>query len=198
MRQIALLAMVALFLAVGVPAFATTPAHANPNLLMNGSFETGDFSGWTQGGDTGFTSVVCGGGAEDGNCYATMGPVGDQGTLSQTFGTSAGTQYTFSFWLNAIGDDPSNFSASWDGTVVYSQADPNTGGVWQEFSFTETGTGNDTILFSFRDDPGFISLDNVSVTPATGTTPEPSSWLLLGSGLLAVGGVVRRKFQAGR
>ena len=195
MRQKALLAAFALVavLLVGAPtAFAT-------NLLTNGSFETGDFSGWTHTGDTTFDSVQCGGGAQDGLCFASLGPVGDQGFLGQSFSDTPGTQYTFSFWLAASGDDVSNFSASWDGTSVLNLSDPNTGGNWQQFSFTETGTGSDTIQFSFRDDPAFLSLDNVSVsTSGGGTTPEPSSLLLLGSGLLAVGGVVRRKFQANR
>jgi hypothetical protein len=198
MRQKALLAVVALVavLLVGAPtAFAT-------NLLTNGSFENGDFSSWTTGGNFEFTQVVSGSyyvytGAQDGQFYATMGPTSSDGTLSQSFSDTAGKHYTFSFWMASVGDDPSDFSAYWNGTQVFGQTDPNTGGVWTQFSFQETGSGSDSISFAFRDDPAYIALDNVSVSAPT-TTPEPSSLLLLGSGLLAVGGVIRRKFQANR
>jgi hypothetical protein len=189
-------ALVAVLL-VGAPtAFAT-------DLLANGSFETGDFSGWTTGGNFEFTQVSSGpfyvySGAEDGNFYVTMGPVGSDGTLSQTFSDIAGQHYTVSFWMAAAGDDPSDFSAYWDGTQVFGQTDPNTNGAWTLFSFNETATGSDTISFAFRDDPAYIALDNVSVGPCCSQTPEPSSLLLLGSGLLTVGGVIRRKFQANR
>ncbi len=197
MRQKALLAVVALVavLLIGAPtAFAT-------NLLNNGSFETGDFSFWTTGGNFEFTQVVSGAfyaytGAQDGQFYATMGPTSSDGTLSQTFSDTAGGHYVFSFWMASVGDDPSDFSAYWNGTQVYSATDPNTGGAWTQFQFDEVGTGSDTISFAFRDDPAYIALDNVSVSPLT--TPEPSSLLLLGSGLLTVGGVIRRKFQANR
>ncbi len=102
-------------------------------------------------------------GAEDGGFYAVLGPVGANGVLAQTIFTTAGVNYTFCFWLNAVGDNISNFGASWDGKPVYSQNDPNTGGTWTLFSFPVIGTGVDNISFSFRDDPGWIALDNVSV-----------------------------------
>jgi hypothetical protein len=198
MRQKALLAVVALAVLVAVAPMA----FASPNLVNNGSFESGDFTGWTQGGN--FLADVVNfpfsvySTAEDGSWYAVLGSVGSDGTLSQTFATTAGANYTFSFWFASNGDNPSDFSASWDGVSVLSLTNPNTGIPWSLFSFTETGTGSDTIQFSFRDDPAWMALDNVSVTQNGGTTPEPSSLLLLGSGLLTVGGVVRRKIKANR
>jgi hypothetical protein len=55
-----------------------------------------------------------------------------------------------------------------------------------------TGTGSDTLTFAFRDDPGWMALDNVAVTQ---NAPEPSSLLLLGTGVLGLAGMVRRKFR---
>lgn len=190
-KTLAVVAILALALCVSAPTFAS-------NLVTNGSFETGDFSGWTPGGNFTFTQVVSGpfyvySGAEDGNFYATLGPVGADGTLSQTIATTPGQQYTFSFWLNAVGDSPSDFSAFYDGNPLFTSVNPNTGNVWTEFTFTVTGTGSDTILFSFRDDPAWIALDNISVTPTSGGVPEPASLMLLGTGLLGLGGTIRRK-----
>lgn len=186
-----------------VLAFGAPAAFAGTNLVNNGGFETGDFTGWTTGGNFEFTQVVSGPfyvypGAQEGTFYATLGPTsadGGDGTLSQTLSTVNGAQYTFSFWLAAVGDSPSDFSASWDGTTLYSATDPDTGGAWTQFSFNVTGTGSDTLSFSFDDDPAYIALDNVSVMQNTGTTPEPSSIMLLGSGVIALGGAIRRKMR---
>lgn len=195
MRAKTLLVVVALAVAVMVSG----PQTFAQNLLANGSFESGDFTGWTTGGNFEDTEVVSGAfyqytGAQDGSFYAVLGPVGSDATLSQTFSDTAGARYNFSFWLNAVGDSPSDFTASWDGTPLLSLTNPTTSGTWTQFSFEVTSTGRDTIQFAFRDDPGFIALDNVSVsTNCCGSTPEPSSILLLGTGVVALGGMAHRK-----
>ncbi len=198
MRQKALLAVSALVvvLLVGAPT-----AFASPNLVNNGSFETSDFTGWNVSAGS-LEEVVSGpfyvySGAQDGNLYSVWGSIGSDGSISQTITDTPGAQYTFSFWFASVGDDPSDFSAMWNSDTLLNLSDPNTGVNYTEFSYTVTGTGSDTITFNGRDDPAWMALDNISVTRVT-TTPEPSSLLLLGSGLLTVGGVIRRKLQKDR
>ncbi len=89
--------------ALGFSFSVAAPRTFASNLLTNGSFETGDFMGWSL--------VSCGppdcevysgqynvyySGAENGNYYAILGPVGIN-TLNQSFSDTSGAQYTFSF-----------------------------------------------------------------------------------------------------
>jgi hypothetical protein len=191
-----------LLVVVAAALVLCAPAAFAQNLLTNGSFESGDFApGWTCGGNCEFTQVVSGpfyvyNGAQDGQFYVTGGAVGSPATISQTFSDVAGGSYSLSFWMNSVGDDPSFFSVSINGNTLLSQSDPSTGGNWTEFTFNFTGSGTDTVTFQIQDDPEYIALDNVSVTEnGGGTVPEPSSFMLMGSGVLGLAGVIRRKLQ---
>src|SRR5580693_8250589 len=99
--------------AVLAAVFFFTPTAAQAGLIVaNGSFETGDFTGWTTGGNFTDVEVVSGTfyahpGADDGADYAVLGPVGSAATLSPVLTTIPAGSYSFSFWLNAVGDDPS-------------------------------------------------------------------------------------------
>ena len=88
-----------------------------PNLVINGGFETQDFSGWTIGGNTTYASPW--GAPHDGLNAAHLGPGGSDGILSQTLQTVAGQHYVLNFWLeNLAAGAPNAFYRQWDGTPV--------------------------------------------------------------------------------
>ncbi len=171
--------------------------------VQNGGFETGDFTDWTVSGDTSFVGVcsvsTCPGGFApyQGNYAAYFGPVGDTATISQEIPTVAGVQYTLDFFLaNPVGGTPNYFSVQF-GNASLSVTNFGAAFGWQEFDLTNVATGNETSLsFTFRNDPAYWFLDNVSVSSGSGgTTPEPGTFLLFGSGLVGIAGLVRRKLR---
>jgi hypothetical protein len=169
------------------------------NLVTNCGFETGDFTGWTLSGDTTFMGVSSSY-ANSGNFGAFLGPVGSDSSLSQFVGDNS-TLYEISLYLQGNGSGPNDFTASWNGNVLLSLVDSPAFG-YTQYTFDvsgNSGAGSNLLEFDMRNDPSYWGLDDVSVVNTGGpTTPEPSSLLLLGSGLLTVGGVIRRKFRANR
>ncbi len=151
---------------------------SGPNLVVNGGFETGDFTGWTT--DSG--SVTTGSTyAHSGTYGAQFGPVGSLGYLSQTLSTTPGTSYVLSFWLDSPdGETPNEFQVSWDGTTLLDEANiPAIG--WTNIQFVVTATDTSTVLqFGFRDDPTWLGLDDISVQsvqagPAIQFTASPTN-----------------------
>src|SRR5436305_6063044 len=117
----------AIVVALGL-AFASTGSALAANIVNNGSFETGDFTGWTLSGNTGFTGVECPGapfaGPGDGNCDAFFGPVGSTGGITQNLATVAGVRYFIGFDFDPDGGTPSSFSATFGGTTLISVNNP--------------------------------------------------------------------------
>ena len=177
-----------------VPALSFAyPARAN--LITNGGFETGDFSGWTVFGTdnavvgpTPFTSP------HSGNFQAIFG-FGDN-SISQNVTTTPGSFYVITFWLAPDvrqGGSPS-VAVNWGGSNIFSESFTSPSG-YTEHTFTVNASSPATQLqFQFSSIFGNVFyLDDISVTRA-GVPDGGSTVSLLGLALFGVA-VLRRKLR---
>jgi hypothetical protein len=157
------------------------------NLVANPGFEAGDFTGWTlSGADSApsFNGIFYGVDLQDahsGTFGAYFGPVGGVMTASQSMSVVPNTDYTISFWLaqapTAAAPYTNSLAVSFGGQSWINQADvpQNPYTLYSLVGFSPSNSA--TLQFSFRNDTGFFSFDDVSVAPTP--APEPAVWLLL-------------------
>jgi hypothetical protein len=204
------LVLVALLAVFAAQASAT-------NLLVNGNFSSGDFTGWTIGNTSNGTwgqgfPVVTGWPLGGGN--AAQGEVGEVnftgqyegGILSQSFNSGAGAA-TLSFDWAAMGDgtnqnaDGGLFELILDGSIL-AQYDVGTIGPNDLFNGTLTANANLTagnhtfeidVLRPYISVAGGTPYQYVTNADVEGTVPEPGSLILMGSGVLGLAGILRRK-----
>jgi hypothetical protein len=189
---------------------ASTGLASAGNLLNNGSFQSGDFTDWVQGvtsngtAGAGFPIVTPWPLGGMNSAEYEVGEVNFDGTfqgatLSQTFSTTGG-MLTLGFTYAAMGDgihqngDGGDFVLLLDGTVLDSfdvgTIDP-TQTITGSLMATDTvGAGTHTfeveILRPYLSEPANTPYQFVTgayVNGPGGSTPEPSTLLLLGSGL---------------
>ncbi len=173
-----------------------TPAFAN--YIQNGSFATGSstgaFVGWTQGGVTSFsntcaTNCVGVGGYVAGMTYAALGPVGGIGTLSQSFTLPSSGSYRLIFSLAmTAGNNSDTFSALINNnTVVGPILDTAAFSFGLRSVVFQGNAGTNTLSFSFRQDPGYYALTNISIDAAPQPIPGSGFLSYLVLGLLGLG-----------
>jgi hypothetical protein len=194
-------------------AFVAAQAGAT-NLIQNGNFDSG-FSNWTIGTTgngswgTGYPITT---GWPLGGMNSAEGEVGEVnfsgvqegGTLTQTF-NSAGGAATFSMDWAVMGPggnaDGGEFTVLLNGVQI-AQYDSGSINGNQLYNGILTGSGNlnaGTNTLEIDITRRYITVDGgtpyqwVTGVDLEGTVPEPGSLILMGTGVLGLAGVLRRK-----
>jgi hypothetical protein len=191
------------------------------SIALNGGFSTGDFTDWSTSTCTGdgctawavVNLITLPGGpgqplsgdsyaARTGCTGAACSSATSGDTLSQTLATTALQTYTLTFYYDAgqhsdtTPGHTTELDVLWNGSLVTNgQLIDEPAETWQEYSFTVTAAGPSTALeFTGRDDPDYIYITDISVTPLVDpSAPEPASMALIGGGLLGMAGIVLRR-----
>ena len=141
---------------------------ARASLIVNGGFETGDFTGWISSGSVGVSCTL----DHTGSCAAQL----LNGSITQNVATSAGDSYTLDFWY---GDLPAELTVFWNGSQIFDAGSGSQPPYIHETFSGLTATGSSTALeFDATGSFGFLILDDVDLVADTGV-PEPSSWTSL-------------------
>ncbi len=140
--------------------------------IINGSFETGDFTGW--GADQEGAAVTTDPLYVHSGIYGVeLGTVGTMGHLTQTLATVPGSDYLVSLWLdNPSAGIPNAFQVTWNQTVLYDSLNL-TNQAWTNIQLTVTAsTPNDILQLAFRHDLDFLGLDDINVTSVAPSRPS--------------------------
>jgi Bacterial Ig domain len=172
---------------VNVSLTVTAP---NTNPVVNGGFETGNFSGWTT---SGAASSVIAGAAHSGSFGAQLGATtatnGDS-SAAQTF-TMPSSSPTLTFWYNnhcpdtlqfdwataTLKDNVTNVT-----TTLLPKTCSNPGGTWVQVTYNASANAGHSVTLTltshddnFGGDPTFTWYDDVVVTSGPPDTTPPTT-----------------------
>lgn len=182
-------------IALAAAVIVASPAAATVNLVVNGGFETGDFTGWTRSNTQNATAINSNSpfeGSFDARLRTTTSG-GNAGyrTLSQFITTNVGYSYQLSYALRNQGNpNPVDDFEVTAGNSFFDHGDTPRFGYTvftQDFVATSAST-----LIEFRylhPTDGNFQLDAVSVV----AVPEPGTWAMLVTGFALVGATMRRR-----
>jgi len=163
-------------------ASLTRAALATP--LVNGGFESGDFTGWTVApASVGSNLTIQGSGGADLDVFATRfgAAAGINDTISQSITTAIGNFYQINFFVSNTTGGGENLRVIFGSEILFDGVPPITGslGAYTPVSFTTTLAATSTsTLFSVggRDATAFFRVDEFDVTDlGAASAPELNS-----------------------
>jgi hypothetical protein len=183
--------IIALSFVLTVALIAPRTAKA-ANLVQNPGFETGNLTDWYLTGDKA-SMLVDSDDPHSGTYAFDAGPAGGEGYINQDFSTLGKNTFNLSFWIDQRNVRGNFFEALWDGKQIFQlNNSPQTGYQEIQINGLQGSGGTDTLSFGFIGvGPKTWALDDVDLEQ----TPEPGSLILLGTGVVGLAGVMRRRFS---
>jgi hypothetical protein len=141
------------------------------SLLLNGGFENGNFSGWTVS-DTNLITIgtlkTNIGLVNSGSYSAILGNSNTVGSLSQYIGTEFNQYYLITFTLANTSTTQSNyFNLYWNGAGIFNQTNLPDFNITPVQLIAKAPSMLTQLLFTFQNNGGYFSLDDVSVVLLT-------------------------------